>query len=103
MDKYEFRTVLEKSLEPSDMPEYLQKELLRDFDSLMNECVHWTAEDFEMRARDIADDEWDEVYDKTKFQDALENMLRHHDAEIGITWETVRVYLNEYCRKEKKK
>jgi len=39
-------------------------------------------------------------YDPDKFQDALEVMVDKHDAGIGITWDTVDVYLDDHCIKE---
>jgi len=41
------------------------------------------------------------VYDPDKFQYALEMMIHKHDAGIGITWDTVDIYLDEYCLKDK--
>ena len=78
----------------------VRESIIMAFDQLMSECIQWTVEDFEMQAQNITDDNWEEVYDKTKFQDALETMIRKHDADIGICWETINVYLDEYCRKE---
>jgi len=37
------------------------------------------------------------TYDPNKFKDALHNMISHHDAEIGITWDAIDYYLNEDC------
>lgn len=35
-----------------------------------------------------------------KFQTALETMINEHDATLGITWDTVSMYLNDYCKIE---
>ena len=43
---------------------------------------------------------WQDVYDETKFQNALYEMIDRHDAEYGITWETINFYLDEYCLKK---
>ena len=40
-------------------------------------------------------------YDADKFEDALYDMIRHHDAEIGITWDTIDTYLDNDCLKDK--
>jgi len=42
------------------------------------------------------------IYDPDKFENALYEMMRRHDATIGITWDTVDYYLDEYCLKDKK-
>ena len=47
------------------------------------------------------DKETPKTYDSTKFQKALELTISNHDAETGITWETLRFYLNEHCLKDK--
>ena len=38
------------------------------------------------------------LYDRSKFQESLEKMIHEHDANIGISWDTVDIYLNEYCK-----
>ncbi len=38
-------------------------------------------------------------YDPAKFQYALERMIDKHDASIGITWNTIDFFLDEYCLK----
>jgi hypothetical protein len=90
--------------------------------------IVWSVEDFEGRAREreidnLEDDESDlfnedlaeqlhedfemeipeenMLYDRSKFQDALESMIHHHDCTIGITWETIDYYLDEECKLEK--
>ena len=55
--------------------------------------------DFECRAEGLEEGNWEKVYDKTKFQAALDRMIDQHDATIGITWDTIDYYLDEYCKK----
>ena len=43
---------------------------------------------------------WQDIYDESKFQNALYEMIRKHDANYGITWETIKFYLDEYCLKK---
>jgi len=62
------------------------------------ESVKWSIEDFEEQANNFGNNPKD--YDASKFQDALELMIRKHDAELGISWETVQCYLNSHCLKE---
>lgn len=99
MDKYQFREMLEYA-EGHIGNDNWTINILKHFDQLMSECIHWTTEDFEMQARNMADDNWEEVFDKTKFQSALEQMVRKHDADMGITWDTITYYLNEKCKKD---
>ena len=59
--------------------------------------IGWSVEDFKYQASKQKDPS---IYDETKFQNALDIMINKHDAIIGITWETINYYLNEYCLKE---
>jgi len=38
-----------------------------------------------------------ELFDRSKFSEALKMMCEKHDCEIGTTWNTVNYYLDEYC------
>lgn len=107
MNKYKFRKTLEEVVKgtiPSDLIEeydQLMDETQEEFEQYKRESIRWTVEDFEMQARDRADDEWEDVYDRAEFEGALKIMIREHSADLGITWETVNTYLDEYCRKDK--
>ena len=46
---------------------------------------------------------WKDYYDESKFEEALDRMIHKHDAEYGITWESIKYYLNEMCVKEEQK
>jgi len=61
--------------------------------------VSWCIDDFEGHAEHIENEHHDgkQVYDRDKFQYALDRMINKHDANIGITWETIHIYLDEYC------
>ena len=63
--------------------------------------ISWSVDDFECRA---ADREGEHLlhykYDITKFHDALDTMIRKHDASIGINWDVIDFYLDEYCMVE---
>ena len=58
--------------------------------------ITWSVEDFEGRAVDIEANN-DTRYDRDRFELALERMISQHDATIGITWDTVDFYLDQYC------
>jgi hypothetical protein len=76
--------------------------LEEEFEQYKKHSISWSIEDFETQAANRCDGEWKNVYDETKFEETLENMIRHHDAIIGITWDTIDYYLEEYCRKPEK-
>ena len=38
----------------------------------------------------------EQVYDRDKFQYALNRMIDKHDASIGINWDTIQAYLDAY-------
>ena len=61
--------------------------------------VSWDVEDFKGMAKQKKGKDWKKFYDKSKFKDALSEMIRKHDAELGITWFTVEFYLDEHCKK----
>ena len=63
-------------------------------------CVTWSVEDFEGRAEERKGENWRDFYDESKFEEALESMIHHHDAEYGITWDSVDYYLDEMCTKK---
>lgn len=43
--------------------------------------------------------DWKDYYDESKFEEALDQMIHKHDAEYGITWESIKFWLNELCVK----
>jgi len=60
----------------------------------------WSTEDFKSRAIDRLSGSkvlWEDVYDESKFEEALHTMIRKADSEYGITWDTIDFYLDEYC------
>lgn len=90
--------------------DFLNK-IITNIDQLQKEMLKWSIEDFMYQARlkegildipveDLTIKEAKKIlkkYDPEKFQDALETMIHKHDAEIGITWDTISDYLEEYC------
>lgn len=59
--------------------------------------ITWSVDDFAMQA---ANRKHPEIYDPERYEYALNIMVDKHDACIGITWDTIDVYLDEYCIKE---
>lgn len=66
--------------------------------------IFWHVDDFESQAQideEFAKENGEELkFDRDEFQTALEKMINEHDATLGITWDTVSMYLNDYCKFE---
>jgi hypothetical protein len=78
-------------------------ELIRDYRNGYR-FIAWHTDDFEQRASEK--EEWEEVeegtlYDRKKFDTALSTMLTKYDVNLGISWDTIDMMLDEYCRYEK--
>ena len=72
--------------------EHKYKLLLAEFEQYKKESIKWSVEDFT---------EYDQVVDDYNItieqaQKALEKMIRYHDCEVGITWETIDSYIEEF-------
>ena len=68
--------------------------------------IYWSIQDFEGVADrlfcELQNDNpkefedfknWEQLYDKTKFPQMLEKMIKNHDANEGITWQTIEFYV----------
>lgn len=111
MDKFDILNYLDsipRTKAVKEAEEYFKKieEMVEQY---AKESIHWTVEDFAGLACEKEDVYYDgedpstlkgklKIYDPDKFQAALENMIAHHDAEIGITWDTIDAYLDNDCR-----
>jgi len=62
--------------------------------------ITWSVDDFIYQAQNRAEEDWEDIYDKTKFQKALEEMMYKANADFGIAWNTVDYYLDKYCRRK---
>ncbi len=89
--------------------------IIDDIEVIGKEAIHWTVGDFLFQALgaenvqikdpniELCDITMGEAYkylnkyDHSKFQYALERMIDKHDTSIGITWDTLDFYLDEYC------
>lgn len=72
---------------------------LNEANEKLERSVVWSVDDFAYVAKESGKPE---DYDPDCYDDALRAMIQKYDATIGITWETIKVYLDNYCRKEKK-
>lgn len=66
------------------------------FNSPGTKGVYWSVDDFQCR---VNEKENPSLYDESKFENALKIMIEKHDANIGITWDTIDYYLDEHCKK----
>ena len=69
--------------------------LLSEFEQYKKESIKWDVIDFlclEM------DDGWSITEEQA--QKALEDMIRRHDCNDGVTWETVEYYYTQYGTKK---
>lgn len=72
-----------------------------DFEEVIESHVRmviWSTNDFLEMALQMAGDDWDTVYDKTKFKEALDMMFDKHDANNGITFNDITYYLDNFCK-----
>lgn len=58
--------------------------------------VYWSTEDFEKVAKEL-EEGGSPAFNRREFKTALETMVKDHDATIGINFNTIEVYLREYC------
>ncbi len=68
----------------------LYEDLLEEFEQYKKESIKWSVEDFlelEVEGYRIT---------KKQAQDALERMIQKHDAGLGISWDTLEYYYQEY-------
>lgn len=64
----------------------MYEELLAEFEQYKKESIKWSVEDFTS-----LNDEYDDLYiTDENAQKALEYVIRNHDCDLGITWETIR-------------
>lgn len=76
--------------------DFISRAWEKEFPDIEPENIAYDSIDFNEIAKQL------KVYDPDKFRDALERMIYRHDATIGITWDTIDYYLDEYCLKDKK-
>lgn len=94
-------------LSENDLKEISSNTKIKIFIPLQTiDCIYWSTKDFELIAEknfcELKEENfeefkhlksWDQLYDKTKFAQELKDMIRLHNAEIGITWLTIEEHL----------
>ena len=68
------------------------EKLEKEFNQYKAESVKWSWEDFQGRAQDRGI-----KLSKKKCQELLEQMIRKHDASIGINWDVLDCYIDNFC------
>lgn len=56
--------------------------------------IRWTVDHFKYMAIEINE----QIYNPVKFREARDLMIKEHNRDKGITWDTVKRYLNDYCK-----
>ena len=80
---------------------YLKKEVDMLITNMKKKTtISRSVDDFETEAREMENfiQNKKTLYDRSKFQEAVELMISKHDAETEISWSTIRYYLDEYCK-----
>jgi len=68
----------------------MYEDLVEEFENYKSRSVTWSVCDF----TDLDKDGWQITEEQA--QNALNDMLHHHDANLGITWDTVDYYYEQY-------
>jgi hypothetical protein len=67
--------------------------LLKEFEQYKKESIKWSAEDFYYLAEEMG---YQITWEQS--QEALEDMIKHHDAGYGISWDSVAYGVEKYGR-----
>ena len=75
----------------------LEHEELIDRIANLETAIIWKEEHFEQKAKELEKEGGHAMFDRSKFLPALYEMIKNHNRDEGITWQTVEYYLNEFC------
>jgi hypothetical protein len=71
----------------------MYEDLLAEFEQYKKESIKWSIEDFT-----TLNTEYDDLFiTDENAQKALEMVIRTHDCDLGITWETIRYVFEKYA------
>jgi len=68
----------------------MYEDLVEEFDKYKRESIKWSSCDF----TSLEKDGWQ--ISEEQAQEALERMIYKHDANLGITWDSVDYYYEQY-------
>ena len=63
--------------------------------------VTWSVEDLKYQAELLKTFDSKLEFDESKYKKTLELMIKEHDANIGINWDVIGIYVMEHCKKRK--
>lgn len=69
--------------------------ILDEYEEKMVGAIRWATDDMIAQA---TGEGWE--LSEEDAQTALEDMISHHDCNLGITWETIHYYISQYKPKE---
>jgi len=69
-------------------------EILDEYEQRMKGAIEWTVLDMMSAVSMTSMNHWE--LSEEDAQKALEEMIENHDANLGITWETVTAYISKY-------
>lgn len=78
------------------------RELENQVRELQETSITWCVEDFEAHAALIEEEanaQIGSIYDRSKFAQALRDMIHNHDACYGVCWADVDAWLDHHCKK----
>jgi len=88
---YDLNTDLKRGfIEGAKWQQEKYEALLKEFEQYKKESIKWSVEDFTWYEHDKY------TINEEQAQEALERMIQKHDAEYGISWQTVDYYIGEY-------
>jgi hypothetical protein len=66
---------------------------------IQKRSITWSSHDFKRLAIQFKGDDWANYFDESLFNEAIEIMINKCDYNEGISWQTAKWYLYEYCSK----
>ncbi|MCW3162632.1 hypothetical protein [Chryseobacterium oryctis] len=78
----------------------LEHQELIDRIAHLETAIIWKVEHFEQEAKELEQQSSKELYDRTRFEKALYEMMKNHNRDKGSSWNTVKHYLTEFCKKD---
>lgn len=72
----------------------MYEDLLAEFEQYKKESIKWSVEDFVFYNHPT------HTINNSQAQEALEYMIKHHDADLGISWYNVSYCLEEFGTKK---
>jgi hypothetical protein len=73
----------------------MYEQLQQEFEQYKKESIKWSVYDF------LDYDTDDYTIDEVQSQDALETMIKNHNAEFGVTWHEVEYYIKKFGNPKK--